>query len=220
MLCYEKAGNHTPENTWFNDIIHEHWLITPLLLMLCLALISGCSQQTRSVNIHSPSYTSTAAVLKDLQFKYRHLEYASDKEQFGVEDHWQTPTETKANGFYDCEDIAFLYYFELVKNGHHPELMYGVLPDGQKHLALSLNDWVLDGKRVYRKKHLPFKLVYSFTHNSIRLPAPPKYFKRYAKNLSDEDRAYISNYGIESNQVPDNSPDFATDLKANSNLVN
>ena len=152
------------------------------LFIACLfLLISGCS---------STPHNMAGTTLQDMSFKYRNFQYMSDKKQFGKEDHWQTPSETKRNKKYDCEDISFLYYFELLENGHKPQLIYGVFPNGQAHVAVALHGWVLDGSRVYRQKHINFKVVYTFTHESITLPTPPKFFKRYTQRLDDKDRGF------------------------------
>lgn len=40
------------------------------------------------------------------------------------QDHYQTPKETRERGTGDCEDIAIAKYWELHKQGLHPQLMY------------------------------------------------------------------------------------------------
>ena len=136
--------------------------------------------------------TMASTTLQDMRFKYKHLRYVSDQEQFGMADYWQTPSETKQNKKYDCEDISFLYYFELLKQGHKPQLLYGVFPDGQAHVAVALHGWVLDGNSVYKEEHINFNVIYTFTHESVTLPTPPQFFKRYTLRLNNKDRGFAT----------------------------
>lgn len=48
------------------------------------------------------------------------------------QDHYQTPKETRERGTGDCEDIAIAKYWELHKQGLHPQLMYCIRDDPKR----------------------------------------------------------------------------------------
>jgi len=59
-------------------------------------------------------------------------EYVTDREQFGVLDHWQHPTDFEATRKGDCEDFALWAWRKLVEMGHDAEFMVGKwLHDGR-----------------------------------------------------------------------------------------
>jgi len=76
------------------------------------------------------------------------IEYKSDKEQWGVEEYWQTPDETLSLHTGDCEDFAILLCTLLRAYGIGEEQIYvavGVDNEGYGH-AFLIENWYLDGE--------------------------------------------------------------------------
>lgn len=60
---------------------------------------------------------STPVKLRGVNRFFNTLEYRSDWEAWGREDHWTTPAELLATGAGDCEDLAIAKYFTLRRLG-------------------------------------------------------------------------------------------------------
>jgi predicted transglutaminase-like cysteine proteinase len=81
--------------------------------------------------------------------------YVGDPENYGVEDHWATPEQLKANGG-DCEDFAISKLFALLQLGWSPDsLRLVVVQDTQLNMphavlavAAEQNIWILDNQII------------------------------------------------------------------------
>ncbi len=66
--------------------------------------------------------------------------YRSDRQLFGVEDHWSAPAEFIRRGQGDCEDFAIAKFFTLLSMGvaeSQLQLVFGQLTDGSKHMLVA-----------------------------------------------------------------------------------
>lgn len=50
------------------------------------------------------------------------IKYIDDLEKWGIEDYWQSPSETLESKTGDCEDYAILAYACMKKLGYHPKV--------------------------------------------------------------------------------------------------
>ena len=61
--------------------------------------------------------TETEQLTRVNNFFNQHIEYASDKSIWGVNDYWATPLEILVKGAGDCEDFSIAKYYTLIKLG-------------------------------------------------------------------------------------------------------
>lgn len=82
-------------------------------------------------------------------FVNKHIEWVSDPLLYKVIDYWASPRETMKHMAGDCEDIAILKYWILMRLGLSPVFYYcHIRLTGQAHIVCVCNGLVLDTRDI------------------------------------------------------------------------
>lgn len=159
---------------------------------------SGCNAAFQTVHLASVE-TGSASVRDRLNAVNAAvngaIRYSSDKDTYGQEDHWATPSETLAMQKGDCEDFAILKMAALRAEGFDPSQMSIVVLFDQKrhfyHAVLSVavggNYFILDNMRnqVLLDTQLPdYRPLYSIRDGKGYLHGSRRKDQNLAQNLT------------------------------------
>lgn len=121
-------------------------------------------------------------------FVNKHIKYVPDQVLYKAKDYWASPQETIKHRAGDCEDIAILKYWILVRLGLQPVFYYcHIRQTGQKHIVAACRGYVLDAFNVNPmviEKSLRDDLTFGFAFNSKRLWAKGKAYAMADINMS------------------------------------
>lgn len=121
-------------------------------------------------------------------FVNKHIEFIPDWKLYKVKDYWAAPSETMKHMAGDCEDIAILKYWILVRLGLKPVFYYThIRMTGEAHIVCVCNGYVLDTFKVnpmVRPKHERNDLAFGHSFNSKQLWAKGKAYRMADVNMS------------------------------------
>lgn len=119
-------------------------ILIPLFVLLII-LVGSCS----------PRYHPYEDSFREINAQVNNsFLYVSDKDNFGIEDYWQTPLEFRENASGDCEDfVAYKAYLLIRKLGYSERrlsFMYLEHVLKEPHLVLIVdNRWILDNNNNF-----------------------------------------------------------------------
>jgi predicted transglutaminase-like cysteine proteinase len=126
------------------------WLLSPALVSdasaasssgLAEAISESRLASWQSLLDHSANNQPLAQLEQVNQFINRSVSFVSDRQAWGLDDYWATPTQTLTLGQGDCEDLAIAKYFSLVRMGVPSEKLrltfVKALKQNQAHMVLA-----------------------------------------------------------------------------------
>ena len=153
--------------------------------------VNNLSTMKRLVNDLIQQCIGLAAleILKNINtFVNLHIEYVPDLKLYGLKDYWAAPRETMKQMAGDCEDIAILKYWILVRLGLEPVFYYcHIRLTGTKHLVCVCQGYVLDTfdiNPMVRPKHERTDLAFGHSFNSDKLWAKGRAYRMADVNMT------------------------------------
>jgi len=77
---------------------------------------------------------------------FKNFEYVTDQKQYNKLEHWVTPEDVD-NVVGDCEDFALACRKILRDENINSRLVFCVTEQGEGHLVLEANGWILDNRQ-------------------------------------------------------------------------